>query len=282
MLNEVRKTSILVWIGISAFLLLSSCSVERKMAKQFVARAQQYPCLVLYPSEVLVTNLKHDQRSESFYFIDAVKDTSLFRNSMILRTLNDDSLIQPFQDAFRSEMGQYGLKVYSGDEMEQFTLIREPSLLVNVAQLEIQEYYTDYEDKISVGEDIYSKVIYLTSINLGAWFEVAKMDSVHEVKYPVLFASHDLTDRWNGYFTQKLLTGEIQYKLEIDTISIGEGSSFARYLGRLYAAYTFDYLMNDYIQKSIPPASQTQKYYRYDPYKKWIFTTEKDRFILLD
>ena len=179
-------------------------------------------------------------------------------------------------------MGQYGLKVYSNNEIEQFTLIREPSLLVNVAQMEIQEYYSDYEDKISVGEDIYSKVIYLTSLNLGAWVEIARIDSVHEIKYPVLFASHDLTDRWNGYFTQKLLTGEIQYKLEIDTISTGEVSSFARYLGRLYAAYTFDYLMNDFIQKSIPPASQTQKYYRYDPYKKWIFTTEKDRFILLD
>lgn len=125
---------------------------------------------------------------------------------------------------------------------------------------------------------MYTKQIYLTGFNLGAWFELSPINQTNAQHFPVLFATNDITDRWNGYFTQRFLTGEIQYKLTIDSLNVADIQRFAAYLGRLYAAYTFDYLMNVRINQQLPEEERGIHYYRYDPYEKRVFKTLSDRF----
>lgn len=160
--------------------------------------------------------------------------------------------------------------------------IQYHSRVLNVAQIELQEYFTSYEDAVTVDDQVYTKVIYLNGINIGSWFEISPINEVEKAKIPVLFATHDLTDRWNGYFVQRFLTGEIEYRLEIDSLQPDDVRNFAAYLGRLYAAYTFDYMLNREIKSKTPVQDQTDAFYRYDPYQKRLFVTETDKFIELE
>ncbi|MBW7846764.1 MAG: hypothetical protein H3C41_01615 [Bacteroidales bacterium] len=258
--------------------LVFSCSAGRKFARQYAASADSLSVMVLFPPNVFVVNKKQDFTQESFYFAEAMNDTSLFHNSVLLPLLSDEQLIAPFRTAYLTELSNYGFRVYDADKMEMFSSLTSPSLQVNVAQIEVQEYETEYEDAISVGSDVYTKQIYLTGFNLGAWFELSPINQTNAQHFPVLFATNDITDRWNGYFTQRFLTGEIQYKLIIDSLKVADVQQFVAYLGRLYAAYTFDYLMNARINQQLPEEERGIHYYRYDPYEKRVFTIETDRF----
>ncbi len=259
-------------------IVATSCSIERQLAKNFVKQAKGMPVLVFFPPEIFVVNQKHDVNNESFLFSDAVQDTSLYRYSYLLPVLNEKELLGKFNGAFQHELANYGCKVYDTSSLEAFSRLESRSVQINVAQLELQEYLTSYEDAIPVGDDKYTKVIYINGINMAAWFELGFVNDSTNTNFPVLYASHDIYDRWNGYFTQRILTGEVQYKLEIDSLQKADVDAFAAYLGRLYAAYTFDYLMNAEITKSVPIERKTSFYYRYDPYSKTIFKTETDRF----
>lgn len=271
-----------IFLAVSLTLLLSACSVERQIGRKYIARADSTSFLVLFPAEVFVVNKKNENSDGSFLFSEAQKDTSLFRNSELLPFLNDESIIKPFKESFVQELSNYGFRVYDTTQMDQFMAIQYHSCVLNVAQIELQEYFTSYEDAVTVDDQVYTKVIYLNGINIGSWFEISPINEVEKAKIPVLFATHDLTDRWNGYFVQRFLTGEIEYRLEIDSLQPDDVRNFAAYLGRLYAAYTFDYMLNREIKSKTPVQDQTDAFYRYDPYQKRLFVTETDKFIELE
>lgn len=271
-----------IFIAVTIALLLSACSVERQMGRIYIARADSTSFLVLFPAEVFVVNKKNENFDGSFLFSEAQKDTSLFRNSVLLPFLNDEAILKPFKESFVKELSNYGYRVYDTTQMDQFMAVEHHSRVLNVAQIELQEYLTSYEDAVTVDEQVYTKVIYLNGINIGSWFEISPINEVEKAKIPVLFATHDLTDRWNGYFVQRFLTGEIEYRLEIDSLQPNDVFNFAAYLGRLYAAYTFDYMLNRDIKSKTPLQEQTESYYRYDPYQKRLFVTDQDKFIELE
>lgn len=271
-----------ILLAVSLTLLLSACSIERQIGRKYIARADSTSFLVLFPAEVFVVNKKNEYSDGSFLFSEAQKDTSLFRNSELLPFLNDESIIKPFKESFVQELSNYGFRVYDTTQMDQFMAIQYHSRVLNVAQIELQEYFTSYEDAVTVDDQVYTKVIYLNGINIGSWFEISPINEVEKAKIPVLFATHDLTDRWNGYFVQRFLTGEIEYRLEIDSLQPDDVRNFAAYLGRLYAAYTFDYMLNREIKSKTPIQDQTDAFYRYDPYQKRLFVTETDKFIELE
>ncbi len=271
-----------IFIAVTIALLLSACSVERQMGRKYIARADSTSFLVLFPAEVFVVNKKNENFDGSFLFSEAQKDTSLFRNSVLLPFLNDEAILKPFKESFVKELSNYGYRVYDTTQMDQFMAVEHHSRVLNVAQIELQEYLTSYEDAVTVDEQVYTKVIYLNGINIGSWFEISPINEVEKAKIPVLFATHDLTDRWNGYFVQRFLTGEIEYRLEIDSLQPNDVFNFAAYLGRLYAAYTFDYMLNRDIKSKTPLQEQTESYYRYDPYQKRLFVTDQDKFIELE
>lgn len=269
-------------ISIAIFLFFSSCTVERKMANQFVKHSDKLALMVLFPKEVLAVNEKAGDKPLTFFFDDAKSDTTLLRNTIILKDLDDEKIIAPFRQAFVAELKNYGLKVFEEEKMDDFLLIEADAFMMNLAQMEIQEYETVYQDAIVVGEQPYTKDIWLNGINIAAWFELNEFNNSLQERPKVLFASHDQLDNYDGYFIQKFFTGEIEYRLTVDTISMSSFANFSNYLGRLYAAYTFDYLMNNYIRRNTTEEQRTNRYFRFDPYRKMFFFTEDDKFTELE
>lgn len=259
-----------------------SCSAERKLARKYAIMARNKSVLVLLPTEVWLVNQKSDYPASSFTFSQAKQDVRLLENTLIFRNLSQASVLRLFGESYLSELSKYGLKVYTEDQTEAFLRADTSAYILNLAQLELQEYYSPVEDEVIVGETVYTYDFTINGLNLALWLEFNKVNDKNIKKPTVLFATHDLLDRYEGYFTMKFMTGKIDYKLKVDTMNIERARNFISYLGRLYAAYTFDYMMNDYVNRKLGPAVVQRRHFRWDPFNKNLKATINERFVPLD
>ncbi|NOU47714.1 MAG: hypothetical protein HOO86_11725 [Bacteroidales bacterium] len=154
--------------------------------------------------------------------------------------------------------------------------------VVNVAQFELQEYSTIYVDTQEVLGMEYSYDVPLNGVNSAYWFEFSRVNAPENTKPEVMFAANDLYDQFDGKLNFDIFTGVINYYLQSDTITESDFYRQIDFSARLYAGYTFDYLMNNYIGTNLTNDLQMRRYFRYDPYQKSIFVTEDDKFIPLN
>jgi hypothetical protein len=67
-----------------------------------------------------------------------------------------------------------------------------------------------------------------------------------------------------------------------DSLNVSQLYDYAYVLGRTYAGYTFDLLLNTYLDINISEESRSETYWRYDPIKHVFFPAIKDKFILME
>ena len=73
--------------------------------------------------------------------------------------------------------------------------------------------------------------------------------------------------------------------IEFQDISIEGFYNFAVVLGKLYAGYSFDYFMNEYVRREMRNKKKEYSddiYLRYDPYEAYIYYTRSDKFIPME
>jgi len=113
---------------------------------------------------------------------------------------------------------------------------------------------------------------------VASWFEVN--DSVW---LPVLYCEHNLMDGFNSKTDYSLWKGGLDYSYTIDTLKLNDVYNYAVYLGKLYAGYTYDYMMNNYIDAEMRKKNldyRDRDLLRYDPYKKELrYAEDDDRFV---
>ena len=68
-------------------------------------------------------------------------------------------------------------------------------------------------------------------------------------------------------------------RIACDTISIDGFYNFAKLLGKLYAGYCYDFMMNKYIDNHKVEPIDTINRYRYDPYERYFYRTNRDYLI---
>jgi len=93
-----------------------------------------------------------------------------------------------------------------------------------------------------------------------------------------MFAANDLYDKYEGRFVMDVTTGELSYQLDVDTITYQDFINQINFTARLLAGYTFDYLMNRYVNENFMESDQ---FFRYDPFRKRLYETLDDRFVPL-
>ena len=78
--------------------------------------------------------------------------------------------------------------------------------------------------------------------------------------------------------------GRIDYDYTIDTLKLDDIYNYAVYLGKLYAGYTYDYMMNSYVGDELKKKGYSyQVMLRYDPYKKQLrYADEDDWFVVIN
>ena len=254
----------LLYVILAAALILSSCTVEKRIANSFVEQSKDAQVAVYFPEKASVTNKLN---------------VALNRYSTVLNGFSQDEFLDVMYNAYAERLRDYNLNVYLPDDPNNVT-VDSLHWLVMLSNIEIASQIVEYEDYVfySSQESFYKHN--LNALNVASWFELNNGDWL-----PVQFVEHSLLDG----FTSKADAGWLQslnYSYSIDTLKLTDVYNYAAYLGKLYAGYTYDSFMNRYISNELKKRDgEPALYLRYDPYRKmyvYLYMDDDDKFIEME
>ncbi len=273
----IVKKRIFPYVLVASLLLLWSGwalgQSERKLAKVFVEKIQGEPVVATPPPFLYKYNLKTGILDTIFYRNSREKDSILWVHSDFIRKIDDSVFIARFMEGYRSELAKYGFRVVP-------RAIDSNSYRVHVAQIELEEQFYPFSDTAYYGNDVYVHRQKLNALDVSSWF-VVKGPLPGNKKGKVLFAENLLTDNLDGHFDVDPFSGDLKYLYTLQPLTVKKIYNYAQNLGRTYAGYTFDYLLNVFLDKNMPASRRTDRYWRYDPYRKKFFLAADDRFVPL-
>ena len=215
----------------------ASCGSEFKLAKSFAEQSQRTRVAVYFPETVQVT-LIQDKEGDYTKVLDSVNQ------NMFL-----DIMYASYADALR----QQGLDVYIPDDQDHIQ-VDSTHWLVILSKMEIQGLYTEYVDHLFDFLNEYNYPFALNTVNVASWFDINDGEW-----HPTLFDEHNLKDDFSSYVTRSRENGT-QYHYNITPLKADDVYNYAVYLGKRYAEFTYDYMMNRYIESDLAKKSQYPRF----------------------
>jgi len=279
----MKQLNILFKIIISLILIsnIISCSLEKKIATDFVYKANTKNILVLIPDYLFKSNIKT-------YLIDSLGiadseniDSLLLVHSDFLHDLNDSLFIANYALGYTKSLSKFGFNVFVQNQIEDFLVKDSNSYQVNIAQIELEETLYTFRDE----EIIYDTYFYhdhnLNAVYINSWFEINNLNEDNN-NHKIYFTSDMITDIADGMFDYDIFSNQVRYMYNIDSLKQDVLYEFAYRIGTMYAEYTFDLLLNNKLNKELNPTDRSTNYWRYNPANHTFFIANDDRFILLD
>lgn len=252
------------------------------MAKTYIESIPSTELMVLMPDYVFKTSLKQYEVEGAEKLDEQALDSILLNQSIFLQFISDSTFLETFKASYIKELQSLKYTVFSSEQMGSFLAVQDPEVIINIAQIELEEYVLPIRDEELVYEYLFYKEVDLNAVSLSSWFELSRMNSEEELAKEILFASHYVLDDFEGDFKFYPFSGEIKYAYKIDSLLINDIYGLADFLGRKYAGYTNDYLMNTYVYKNLPETLKPRYYFHYRREKGDLVPVEDDRFILMD
>lgn len=272
--NLIKK-----FVSIVLVIVVSSCNPEKKLAIEFASKANTKNLLVLAPDYLFKTNLKTYIMDSLDIADDENKDSLLLLHSEYLSDLNDSLFIVNYMLGYTKTLSSYGFRVFNQNQMEQFLSIDSNSYQVNIAQIEIEETLYTFRDEVDVFDRNYYHDHNLNAVYVNSWFEIYNLNNNTNNNHQIYFTTDMISDIPDGSFDYDIFSGKVRYMYNIDSLKIDVLYDFAYRLGKEYAGYTFDFLLNDELNKKIHPDSRSNKYWRFDPINHIFYPATDDKFI---
>jgi hypothetical protein len=260
----------------------TSCSLERKLAREFIQNNDSLSVLLFPPDYLFKTNLKTWKIKNSSSISDEDFKSALFDSSLFLKEIDDQMLISNYILALKAGLANYGMNIYTSEKIVDFFTKRTEAFQVAIVQMEIEEDVYPFRAE----ETFYDSILYyedflLEMITLSSWFEISKFNDT-VLKHNILFASDYVMDGLEGRFVSNVFTGNVSFRYNYEPISIEHIYTLAKMLGQRHARYIFDFLMNRYIFNALPPGRQATIYFTFDPATGNLAPAGNNRFIFLE
>ncbi|HHL57767.1 MAG TPA: hypothetical protein ENJ14_02400 [Bacteroidetes bacterium] len=280
-MTRVVKISVAAIVWTLIVFLAVSCSVEKKLAMDFVQSNNSRHVLVFSTDQVFKVNQKRELLDSLKITDESIFDSVLYANSGYLQYINDSLFLANYVLGYLKEMETLGFHVYKESQTLEFLNLDSNAYVANIAQIEIEETIYDYR----AGEEIFGEYYYydfeLNALIVNSWIELKEYNKTGNGEQ-LYFATDMITDDFDGEFYTDLFAGEVRFAYNVDTLETEDLYNFAYLLGRKYASYTIDWMVNKYLDENIPEGKRSDNYWRYDPYRKEFYPEEEDRFIPMD
>ena len=254
------KSRLVLVMGMLMAFALTGCQMELKLAKKYMEERPYIEAAVYFPEQA---DVKVEYNSQ------------LGKKTEVLDGFSQDLFLDVMYNAYAEELGRYGVEVYVPEDVDQVP-VDSTHWLVMLSRMEISGRITEYEDYLFSDTDEYSYKHLLNTVNVASWFEINDGDWK-----PVQFCEHNLMDGFNSKTDYSFWANKIDYNYTIDTLELKDVYNYAVYLGKLYAGYTYDYMINSYVGDELRKQGYTyQLLLRYDPYKKQLrYAEEGEGFV---
>ena len=256
-----------------------SCSSHKKLAYDFVNKTKGASVAFYVPEELKKQNVRKDcniNNPELFVMDEAQQRDTIEARTKIVNKINDEIFLDVMITSFEKTLEDYGLKLeyweHDGKKPDSLHWI------VDLSHVEIQEYVT--YSLSECGVEGYAEFFPITAVNVASWFGLMNDEESH-----FLYTEQDCEDYIaECYYTLDSLNNLVA-NIECKRLTIDDFYNFAVVLGKLYAGYSYDFFMNEYVRKEMRRREiecSDDVYMRYDPYESYIYHTHSDRFIPME
>ena len=270
----------LLFPGLLLLLIFPSCTMEKKLGMEFLAQTPQISIEVYTPLNLY----KFSHKGEKIPGFDSLsgpqQDSVLYASSRFIRFVDDSTFLDKYVNAFIDELRGIGFRVFVDSNVDTILRTEPQAYVVNMSQIQLDEYFEPYEDSEPVGDTVFYKSFELNAVDASSWFELNKYNAVKPVK-KVLYSSFTASDGFTGDFIMNNFNMNLQYRYKIDSLKLNDIYDLASFSGRRDANYLFDYFMNQYISFQMPENMEILGYLHYTPSRKSFNFTDEEKFEVL-
>lgn len=260
--NGIRG-KLLIFVGIISLLAFSSCSPERRLARQFL-KVHKGEGILLSPSNLIYkTNLGATIDAQSFPTAEQ-QDSVAYFSSEFVQFVSDSVFLSEFTNSFIEELHKLGYHVILEDEPDKFLSGSKPAWVVSLAQLQLEEDYTT-EPVYGYNDDDEEYILQypVNKISLNTWIEVSPVNTSFGNRQ-LLFMSGYIEDEKNAnisldYYKGQFYLNDFRIVINMDAIYKMADDS-----GEKLALLLFDYFMNDFIRRNLANTSAPRREMHYN------------------
>lgn len=266
------KNKLLI-IASALIFLLAACSEQHSIARRFVKNNKNTVVALYMPERLVKRNLRNDSIPE--HLADSslkMQIEHLEKQVKVIDKVNDDKFLDIIYLTMQKTLKDYGLTVeYWEDETSQpdstHWVIEIPRIEVTET-CELQQFceWVDYRR--------YCMDVPVDVVNVAVWFDLA-----NDTTYTMTFTEQNYFNDTDVDFEIDYQANKIVARTTCDTINIDGFYQFAKILGKLYAGYCYDFMMNKYIDSQQSGRIDTITRFRYDPYERYFYQTQRDYLI---
>lgn len=252
------KHIILVFIAVVMF---SSCGAEFKLANSFTVQSQSTRVAVYFPESAQVTLVQDNDGSYT----------------KVLDSIDQDQFLDIMYAAYADGLRNYDLDVYIPENQDEIE-VDSTHWLVVLSNMEIQGLYSDYVDYLYDLSDDYEYTFSLNTVNVASWFDINDGEW-----HPTLFDECNLMDDFKSFVTRDREHG-VQYHYNITPLKAVDVYNYAVYLGKRYAEFTYDYMLNHYVATGMAKQNSEARFkLRWNPYEKsFDFLMDEEGFLEME
>ena len=258
---------------LAAILLLLSCSEQQSIARRFVKNNRKTVVALYLPQRLVKHNLRND--SIPAELADSSLQTQiayLEKQIKVIDKINDDKYLDIIYISMKDALKDYGLNI---EYWEAETLQPDSThWVIEIPQIEVTEVCEPQQFCGWVDYNKYCMDVPVDLVNVATWFNLA-----NDTTYMMTFTEQNYFNDTDVSFDIDYQNSKVVSKTYCDTINIDGFYRFASILGRLYAGYCYDYLLNKYIDNHNVEQIDSINRYRYDPYEKYFYRTDRDYLI---
>jgi len=260
---------------IMAAWLLSSCTLERKLALDFIEGSGRGTPIMLVPPQILY--MYNNKALVDYNQADA--DSLSFFSSKYLQYISDSTFMENYMNAFIEKAYASGLNIYLPHQLNQFLKEERHAYIVRIANMELSEDSITWEIEEQANFRKINKEINANQLILSTWFEISEKDSVSYFTY---FDEHYIADELSGEFYQNNWTLDVSYDYSIYDLEENDIYQFATLMGQTHASYVFDLILNTYIWNHLHPEKRGNYHYLHYNAEYHSIEIADDAFIMLE
>lgn len=269
-----------IFLLILSSLLFVSCSPHKNIAYNFVKKSKGASVAFYLPDELKKINIREDCNPENDDL--AALDENQLNDTINARTkivnkIDDEIFLDVLYASFKETMKDYNIEIEYWEDGNQ----KPDSLhwVIDLSHIEVQELIMLIASYC--GSENNYEFLPFTNVNVASWFELINSENSN-----FLFSEQNYEEYIvDCYYTLDTINNYVR-NIEYHDVTIDGFYDYAVMLGRLYAGYTYDFFMNDYVKKEMMKKEkdydEEYMYLRYDPYESFIYGTYKDKLIRIE
>jgi len=257
------KSSFHILVALLLLMALTSCSLERRLAREYV-KDHSSEAVMLLPADYIFKENPGATIDPAEFPDPTVQDSVAIHSSLFVQYVSDSIFLTLFTNALIDELTAYGYNVILDQAADEFLSTENPSWIVQIAQLLIEEDYSPefvygYDDE----DEEYIQEYQTNTITLNSWVEVSPINKGRG-KRQLLFLSGYISDEEAPLVTMDYYNGEFYINDFRNRVELSDLYRMASASGRKHAELLSDYFMNDFIRRNLVLGSGQRKEMHYN------------------